>query len=57
MLITQIMFLVTFIYWIMAYSYVVLTPSILISNNYLIKLVKKLSQTLIIFTLIYPPKR
>mgnify|MGYP000297629202 CR=1 FL=1 len=53
MLITQIMFLVTFIYWIMAYSYVVLTPSILISNNYLIKLVKKLSQTLIIFTLIY----
>jgi len=53
MLITQIMFLVTFIYWIMAYSYVVLTPSILISNNYLIKLVKKLSQTLVIFTLIY----
>ena len=47
------MFLVTFIYWIIAYSYVVLTPSILLSNNYLIKLVKKLSQTLIIFTLIY----
>jgi 1-acyl-sn-glycerol-3-phosphate acyltransferase len=53
MLITQIMFLVTFIYWIMAYSYVVLTPSILISNDYLIKYVKKLSQTLTVFTLIY----
>ena len=47
------MFLVTFIYWIMAYSYVVLTPSILISNDYLIKYVKKLSQTLTVFTLIY----
>jgi len=37
----------------MAYSYVVLTPSILLSNDYLIKYVKKLSQTLTIFTLIY----
>jgi len=37
----------------MAYSYVVLTPSILISNDYLIKYVKKLSQTLTVFTLIY----
>ena len=47
------MFLITFIYWVMAYSYVVLTPSILLSNDYLIKYVKKLSQTLTIFTLIY----
>jgi len=53
MLIIQIMFLITFIYWVMAYSYVVLTPSILLSNDYLIKYVKKLSQTLTIFTLIY----
>jgi len=53
MLITQIIFLVTFTYWIIAYSYLVITPSILISNDYLIKLIKKLSQTLIVFTLIY----
>jgi 1-acyl-sn-glycerol-3-phosphate acyltransferase len=53
MLIQQISFLVTFIYWVIAYSYLILTPSILISNDYLIKLVKKLSQTLTVFTLIY----
>lgn len=53
MLIQQITFLVTFVYWIIAYSYLILTPSILISNDYLIKLVKKLSQTLTVFTLIY----
>jgi len=53
MLITQIMFLVTFTYWIIAYSYLVLTPSILISNDYLNKLVKKLSQTLTVFSLIH----
>jgi 1-acyl-sn-glycerol-3-phosphate acyltransferase len=53
MLIQQITFLVTSIYWIIAYSYLVLTPSILVSNDYLIKLVKKLSQTLTVFTLIY----
>lgn len=53
MLITQIIFLVTFVYWVIAYSYLVLTPSILVSNDYLIKLVKKLSQTLTVFTLIY----
>ena len=53
MLITQIMFLVTYVYWVIAYSYLVLTPSILISNDYLIKLIKKLSQTLTVFTLIY----
>ena len=29
------MFLITFIYWVMAYSYVVLTPSILLSNDYI----------------------
>jgi 1-acyl-sn-glycerol-3-phosphate acyltransferase len=53
MLFTQIMYLVTFVYWIMAYSYLVITPSILIKNDYLIKLVKKLSQTLTVFALIY----
>ena len=53
MIITQIMFLVTFVYWIIAYSYLVLTPSILVSNDYLIKLVRKLSQTLTVFALIY----
>ena len=47
------MFLVTFVYWIIAYSYLVLTPSILVSNDYLIKLVRKLSQTLTVFALIY----
>ncbi len=47
------MILTTFAYWIVAYSYLVLTPSILIKNEYLIKLVKKLSQTLTVFLLIY----
>jgi 1-acyl-sn-glycerol-3-phosphate acyltransferase len=53
MIITQIIYLVTFVYWVIAYSYLVLTPSILIKNDYLIKLVKKLSQTLTVFALIY----
>ena len=53
MLLTQIIFLVISIYWMIAYCYLVLTPSILVSNNYLIKVVKKLTQTLTVFTLIY----
>jgi 1-acyl-sn-glycerol-3-phosphate acyltransferase len=46
MLFKQILYLVIYVYWVIAYSYLFLTPSILLSNEYLIKLVKKLSQSL-----------
>ena len=41
-----------YVYWFLAYSYLFITPSILISNQYLINLVKKISQSLSIITLI-----
>jgi hypothetical protein len=44
MLVKQITYLILFIYWVLAYTYLYITPSILISNKYLIRLVKTLSQ-------------
>jgi hypothetical protein len=46
MLVKQITYLILFIYWVLAYTYLFITPSILISNKYLIRLVKTLSQSL-----------
>lgn len=53
MLIIQIGFLITFIYFVLAYSYIVLTPAILLGNMKLINFSKSLSQTLITFMLTY----
>ncbi len=52
MLFKQIFYLILYIYWVLAYSYLLLTPSVLLSNDYLINLVKKLSQSLSTFMLL-----
>ena len=52
MLFKQIVYIIIYVYWVLAYSYLIITPSILISNEYLIKLVKKLAQSLATLTLI-----
>lgn len=45
MIIKQLIFLVSFVYWVLSYSYSVLTPSILLSNNKMVNFAKELSQT------------
>ena len=44
MLFKQILYLIIYIYWFFAYSYLIITPSIIVSNEYLINLCKKLTQ-------------
>lgn len=53
MLFIQISFIVTFIYFIMSYSYMLLTPAFLLSNNSIIQFVKKLGQTLTTLILLH----
>jgi len=44
-MIKQLIFIVSFVYWVLSYSYTILTPSVLLSNNHLVNFAKELSQT------------
>ena len=46
MIFIQISFLIIFVYFVMSYSYLLITPGFLLSNNTMITFIKKLSQTL-----------
>jgi 1-acyl-sn-glycerol-3-phosphate acyltransferase len=45
MILKQIIYLSSFVLWVLSYSYLLITPSILLSNNFILKHAKILSQS------------